>query len=279
MTTKTRNDECTCSTCGSTFDGEVVTYLFVDPPHEIRERECLDCKAVREADERRQEEEDLNQQRGLVRQRWARESGIPLRLNASRFQDLDRTYARKVQRQCLQWAKGFSVERPGDSPSLLLYSAVAGVGKTTLLACIASHIFEHWQGKPSRARCPVKFESGPGLVRRIRATWNLPAEGPLHEREEDVYRDLRGVPLLMLDDVGKEQPRTYRFTQEMYWYIVDERVKAGLPVVLNSRLPMTGPDSLEDLMGKDTVDRLYGMCRGEMIEIDAQSYRRQKGIA
>lgn len=257
----------------------MITYLFTDPPREVPERECPECKAEREADERRQEEADLNQQRGLVRQRWARESGVPWRLNVSRFQDLDPVYARKVQRQCLTWAEGFSVGSPGDSPSLLLYSGEAGVGKTTLLACIASHIFEHWQGNPHRARCPVKFESGPGLVRRIRATWNLPDGGPIHEREEDVYRELKGVPLLMLDDVGKEQPRVYRFTQEMYWFIVDERVKAGLPLILNTRLPMTGTDSLEDLMGKDTVDRLYGMCRGQMVEIDAQSYRRQKRIA
>jgi len=161
----------------------------------------------------------------------------------------------------------------------MLYSGEPGVGKTTLMACMASHIFETWQGKPGGARCPVKFESGPGLTRRIRATWNLPDEGPRHEREEDVYKELSGVPLLMLDDVGKEQPRSYRFTQEMYWFIVDERVKAGLPLVLNSRLPMTGKDSLEDLMGKDTVDRLYGMCQGDIVEIEAQSYRRLKGIA
>jgi len=274
-----RTEECTCSNCHATFEGEVEVYLFVDPPREFRDRECPECKAAREADELRQEEEDMNRQRGLVRQRWVRESGIPWNLNASRFLDLDKTYAPKARRLCLEWAKGFSLDRPGDSPSLLLHSKVAGVGKTTLMTCIASHIFEGWQGQPGVARCPVKFESGPGLVRRIRATWNLPDEGPRHEREEDVYNQLRGVPLLMLDDVGKEQPRSYRFTQEMYWYIVDERVKAGLPLVLNSRLPMAGQDSLEDLMGKDTVDRLYGMCRGHMVEIEAQSYRRLKGIA
>jgi len=266
-------------TCGSAFLGEVITYHFFEPPREVWAKECPECKAAREADQRRQEEEELNLQRAAVRARWRRESSIPWNLNANRFQELDSGYARRAQKLCLQWARDFSLDRPGDSPSLLLYSQVPGVGKTTLLACIASHIIEKWQGDPARAVCPIKFHSGPSLVRRIRATWNLPDDGPRHEREEDVYRELRGVKLLMLDDVGKEQPRSYRFTQEMYWYIVDERVKVGLPLVMNSRLPMTGPDSLEDLMGRDTVDRLYGMCRGEMFEIEAQSYRRLKGIA
>ncbi len=276
---ETRTEECTCSTCSKPFEGKVDVYLFADPPREFRDRECPECAAAREADERRQEAEEMNRQRGVVRQRWVKESGIPWHLNASRFQDLDRAYSREAQRLCLEWVRGFSIDKPGSSPSLMLFSKEAGVGKTTLLTCMASHIFEGWQGKPSRARCPVKFESGPGLVRRIRGTWDLPADGPRHEREEDVYNQLRGVPLLMLDDVGKEQPRSYRFTQEMYWFIVDERVKAGLPLVLNSRLPLTGKNSLEDLMGKDTVDRLYGMCKGEIVEIEAQSYRRQKGLA
>jgi len=276
---ETRTEECICATCSKAFDGKVEVYLFTDPPREFRDRECPECAAAREADQRREEDEELNRQRGLVRQEWVKESGIPWHLNASRFQDLDRAYSREAQRVCLEWVRGFSPDNPGASPSLMLFSKVAGVGKTTLMTCIASHIFEGWQGKPGGARCPVKFESGPGLVRRIRATWGLPEDGPRHEREEDVYKELKGVPLLMLDDVGKEQPRSYRFTQEMYWFIVDERVKAGLPLVLNSRLPLTGPNSLGDLMGKDTVDRLYGMCQGEIVEIEAQSYRRLKGLA
>ncbi|MBA7653794.1 hypothetical protein ES703_61655 [subsurface metagenome] len=116
------------------------------------------------------------------------------------------------------------------------------------------------------------------MVQRIRATFNLPEEAHFHEREEDVYRELRGVKLLILDDVGKEQPRSYRFTQELYWYIIDERVKAGLPVVINSRLPLLGQESLEDLMGKDTVDRLYGMCRGKVVALKGESYRKLKKI-
>ena len=274
-----KTEQCTCASCGKTFEGEVITYRFFEPPREVRARECPECKAAREAEECRQEERETQLLMARVRERWCRECGVPWDLNATRFEDLDPVYAPRVQKACRRWAEGFSCDRPGDSPSLLLYSKVPGVGKTTLLACIADYIISHWAGDPTAAVSPIRFHSGPGLVRRIRATWNLPDDAPRHEREEDVYKELRGVKLLMLDDVGKEQPRSYRFTREMYWYIIDERVKARLPLILNSRLPMTGEDSLEDLMGKDTVDRLYGMCRGEMFEIEAPSYRRLKRIA
>jgi len=80
----------------------------------------------------------------------------------------------------------------------------------------------------------------------------------------------------MLDDVGKEKPSD--FTRELYWYIIDERVKSGLPVVLTSRLPLEGKHSLEELMGVDTVDRLYGMTRGELLEMTGQSYRRGHAV-
>ncbi|KKK99285.1 hypothetical protein LCGC14_2634250, partial [marine sediment metagenome] len=148
-----------------------------------------------------------------------------------------------------------------------------GLGKSVLFSCIGIEVIEAWDGDPERARCPVSFVSGPNLVRRIRATFNVP-EGEHHEREADVYNELTGVSLLILDDVGKEQPRSYRFTQEMYWYIISSRVEAGLPVVINSRLPLTGEDSLEQVMGVDTVDRLYGMAGGAITEMTGQSFRK-----
>lgn len=276
---ETKIEECTCTECGDSFEGEVTTFLFVNPPRSYPARQCPGCIAAREAQERREAEQQVQLKRVALQEAWRRECGIPRGLHASRFADLDPDYQKALQRVCQGWAESFALESPGESPSLMLYSSGPGVGKTTLMACIANHVIDTWKGAPRQAKCPVTFVSGPGLVRRVRATYNIPDGDVTHEREEDVYRALQGVRLLMLDDVGKEQPRTYRAVREMYWHIVDERVKAGLPVVLNSRLPLTGPDSLEDLMGVDTVNRLYGMCRGEIYEIEGISYRTLKRIA
>lgn len=275
---QTRTEECTCETCGKEFQGDVTTYRFLSAPRESRARECPECKEKREAEEEREIEQ---QRRGAilaVRERWHLSCGLAKGLNASTFENLDASYQPTARKLCRKWAREFDPDNPTASTSLLLYSPGPGVGKTTLMHCIANYIIDKWEGAPETARCPLIFVSGPGLGRRIRATFNIPSGDTSHEQEEHVYNELRGISLLMLDDVGKEQPKSLRFTQEMYWYIIDERLKSGLPVVLNSRLPLEGRNSLADLMGVDTVDRLFGMTRGRIIELRGESYRRIKKL-
>lgn len=274
---ETRIDECQCKTCGNKFQGEVTTYLFMRPPKEYRASECPACRAIREAEEKAEEERELETLWAALRKQWVRTCGIPSQFQGMTWEDLDPDYQGKAQKLCRQWAEKFDFDAPGDS-SLVLFSPGPGVGKTLLCSLVGTQVINNWKGDPGASRCPIKFETGPRLVQRIRATFNLPEDDRHHEREEDVYRELRGVKLLILDDVGKEQPRSYRFTQELYWYLIDERVKAQLPVVINSRLPLTGEGSLEGLMGKDTVDRLYGMCRGKVISLKGESYRKLKKI-
>ena len=239
----------------------------------ICDNECPACREKMVAAENDVTEKVRRLKVLALRESWLHDCGIPPVFQGIRFKDLDISYQAKPQKTCRKWADSFVVEDPAASLSLLLYSATPGVGKTVLMSCMAAHIIDNWDGDPARSRCPVRFVSGPEMVRRIRATYDIP-DGQRHERETDVYKELGGVGLLMLDDVGKEQPRSYRFTQEMYWYIIDARVKTGLPVVLNSRRPLTGRDSLEELMGVDTVDRLYGMTGGQMTEMMGMSYRR-----
>ncbi len=273
----TRVEECECKTCGAKFQGEVTTYLFMRPPKEYRPSECPACRAIREAEEKAEEERELETLRAALRKQWIRTCGIPSQFQGMTWEDLDPDYQGKAQKLCRQWAEKFDLDAPGGS-SLILFSPGPGVGKTLLCSLVGTQVINSWKGDPSVTRCPIRFETGPRLGQRIRATFNLPGDDLHHEREEDVYRELRGVKLLILDDVGKEQPRSYRFTQELYWYLIDERVKAQLPVLINSRLPLTGEGSLEGPMGKDTVDRLYGMCRGKVIILKGESYRRLKKI-
>lgn len=84
------------------------------------------------------------------------------------------------------------------------------------MVAIANFVIDNWSGEPGQIFRPIYFVKGPGLTRRIRATYNLRRDDVEHEREEDIYNDLRGVRLLLLDDVGKEKPSD--FTRELYWY-------------------------------------------------------------
>ena len=273
---ETRIEECVCKTCGSKFQGQITLFTFTKPPREVRPNECPACRAIREAEEKAKNERELEDARGILRSAWMRRCGIPVLFQDMIWENLDPGYMPRQQQICRQWAEKFDLAKPSQSPSLFIMSPGPGVGKTLLCSLIGIQVIMNWHGEPEGARCPVLFLSGPQLVMRLRSTYDIPADRPNHEREENVYRDLKGVRLLILDDVGKEQPRSYRWNQEVYWTIINERVAAGLPIVMNSGLPLTGEDSLEALMGKDTVDRLYGMCRGKVIELKGESYRHLK---
>jgi len=267
-----RPEECECKSCGAKFQGEVTIYWYYNPPKEYRTQECPQCQEKREAEERKRHEEETETKRMALRIQWRLESGLPIHLQNVKFSNLDTSYNPKAQKLCQDWAAVFDLDRAKESGSLVLYSHEPGVGKTTLMACITNLIFDNWMGEPSERSCPIRFISGPNLVRRIRATYGIRKDDNVHEREEEVYRELTGKPLLLLDDVGKEKASD--FTRETYWYIINERVAAGLPFVMNTRLSLHGEGGLNDLMGVDTVDRLYGMCQGRTVEVTGTSYRR-----
>lgn len=274
---ETRLDECICKTCSNKFQGEVITYNYLKPPKEYRPTECPACKKIREDKEAAEQEQEREELRVPLRSRWRKECGMPPWLLVKTFDNWNRRYQKEAYQAATEWAKKFELEDPKGYRSLIFYSNNPGVGKGHLMTGIVNYLIENWKGDPSRHKCPIRFESGPSLVRRIRATYHLRNEDQNHEREDEVYSSLAGVALLLLDDVGKESPSD--FTRETYWYIIDERVKAGLPVIMSSRLPFEGPRSLVQLMGEDTVDRLFGMTGGQLIEMPGESFRSKHGIA
>lgn len=276
-TTERKTEPCECAHCGTAFQGEVTYYLKYPQRKPWRPTECPKCQAEREAEKARLEEEEREKKRQELRARWRWECGMPAELLTRTFDNFEKKYQKKAFKVALDWAKNFDLDAPHGYPSLIFYSDVPGVGKGHLMSAIVNLLIDNGKGESSSRRCPIRFESGPSLVRRIRATYNLRKEDDYHEREDEVYAKLAGVALLLLDDVGKETPSN--FTRETYWYIIDERVKTSLPVIISSRLTFEGDHSLVELMGEDTVSRLYGMAQGQFIEMTGQDYRRLKAIA
>lgn len=280
---ETKTEGCTCITCGAKFQGEVSRYpKWSKTVHSGgHPRECPQCRVLTEAAAAREEEEELQRGREEVRDLWRRQCGMPPELLKKNFDNWDwagkpKTKPPPAHALASEWAKDFNVDSPTGYRSLIFYSDTPGVGKGHLMAAIVNYVIDNWKGRSVIYRCPIRFESGPSLVRRIRATYNLRERDNEHEREDEVYRSLAGVALLLLDDVGKETPS--KFTRETYWYIIDERVKTGLPVIISSRLKLEGANSLEELMGVDTVDRIYGMARGKIIKMVGESYRREHKV-
>lgn len=259
-----------CETCHQKFSGEVKIFHIGDVEKRLHPHECPTCKAKTEERERLEEEGENRLRLTALRDKWRRSSGVPQWMITKTFDNFEVALQKTAYKVTYDYASGLNLEKPLGYPSVILYSEGNGVGKTHLAIAIANLAIDNWNGNPDCSVCPIRFESGPGLIRRIRATYNV---GPYagHEKEEDVYNELRGAKLLILDDVGKEKPSEH--TREVYFYIIDERYKAGWPVVITSNLPLDGQLSLCDLMGASTIDRLIGMSRGKVIKLRGKSYR------
>lgn len=102
--------------------------------------------------------------------------------------------------------------------SLILHSEGYGTGKTHLLAAIVNYL--RINGKESR------FTTAPKLFRAIQ-------ERMEHKEEyTQLIHIACATPLLVLDDVDKAKPSEWK--QELYFEIIDERVKRGLPIALST---------------------------------------------
>jgi len=97
------------------------------------------------------------------------------------------------------------------------------------------------------------------------------------ETEDEVLRKLVGIPLLIIDDVGKEEVADSRFVQRVWFSIINTRYDNLRPVIITANL---SPDEISYHLGGNknneaTFDRLYEMLQGVFYEIKGKSYRRK----
>lgn len=129
-----------------------------------------------------------------------------------------------------------------------------GVGKTHLAAGIARAVLE-------KHRCPVMILTMVDLLSRLRATFN----DKTGEDEAYLMRMLSMVDLLIIDDLGKENPTNW--TLERIYQIIDNRYQTGKimlittnysDAVLIRRLSRDG--ELDTTTAEAIVSRLHEMC-------------------
>lgn len=275
----TRIENRQCQACGQIFPAEIHSVRIGEQVRQFGGRVCPQCQEERDRREAEQERAKLELEQADVRRRWRRTCGIPPLFESKVFEN----FRRKLQAKAFDAAKDFADKFPLDDPfgfpSLVLYSLPPryGVGKTHLAVAVAQRIIDRWQGDPNGAICPVLFVTETDLLLRIRATYHLRGqEREWHEREEEAYAELERKRLLILDDVGKEQPADPRFVQRVYFHVVDGRYRRGMPILMTSNLGMA---QLEEHMGAAVVDRLVEMTGGKIVELKGQSYRRTRGLA
>ena len=138
-----------------------------------------------------------------------------------------------------------------------------GTGKTHLAAAIANHLIA--QGRP--VVCMTMID----LLERIKRTFS--------KRDTDegsVLKIYKTVPLLVIDDIGKEPPTEWAIST--VYNIINGRYEAYLPTIVTTNYDtealidrMTPRESHDSMTARATIDRLMEMCRG--ITLTGQSWR------
>jgi DNA replication protein DnaC len=186
----------------------------------------------------------------------------------------------KIFKSCIDYAEKFPIdyiawlkEKMQAYPSMFLGSVNYGTGKTHLACAIAHRIIDRWNGE--HVACPVLVISEGDVYRQIQNTYSYDnKERQSLDSEADIVNRLQRVPLLVLDDIGKEIRPDLRFVQRIMFGVIDGRYKNNRPMIVTTN--MSGED-LSRYLGAGTesacADRLVEMCRDNMWEIRAESYR------
>ncbi len=264
-----------CRDCGKGFESR--TYYFANGWvwKNNRVGACKECCIKRAEVEDNLERAKLKAETDAKRETWRKSCGIPRDYLFKGFQHFEQDWQPKAYSLCLDYATNFPISNPHGFESLVLFSDHSwGTGKTMLACAIAHRILSRWNGETGI--CPVVFISEPRLFLSITATYNYTHEeqGRL-DSEQQIINRLVKTPLLILDDLGKQEVSDLRFVQRTLFAIFDGRYNEGLPVVVTSNLNDAG---LKVHMGGNagneaSFSRLREMCRGKFVPMDGKDYR------
>lgn len=145
----------------------------------------------------------------------------------------------------------------------LIFSGGYGSGKTHLAAAIATNLLNK--------SIPVVFGNTISLLGKVKQAY----DDEIRESEYQVLDLYSRVPLLVIDDLGKERPGEW--VLEKLYFIINNRYENNLPVIITTNYQIDQlPEKLSTKRNLDTgaaiASRLWEMCRG--VAMNCEDWRK-----
>lgn len=227
-----------------------------------------ECEEARANAER---EKNIELGRAIIRAGMRKESGMLKKWQERRILNFNAKQGQEAAyNAAVEFINSFTSQE-GASRGII-FSGVAGCGKTHLAAAVANAIIDMYNIPDYNAQkageqkiyhddfTPARFVSTVELFSRIKASYDA------NEPTMTVVRPYQRAMLTVIDDLGTEKPTEW--AKERLFEIVDYRYSAELPMVITTNQI---PIELKKQIGDRTYDRLREMCK--LIPITAPGQR------
>lgn len=176
---------------------------------------------------------------------------------------------REALKAALWYADHFETMRPPENRRNGLYiSGGYGTGKTYLAAAIANQLLEGGR--------QLIFTTVLDLLGNIRSSFDV-SYAPYAPKEGELMRRYAEAPLLILDDIGSEQPTEWGVAT--VYAIINARYELYRPIIITTNYTdqelvqrMTPPRG-DFRNAERIIDRLMECCGG--IDMHGESWRRR----
>ena len=217
---------------------------------EIKTPKCL-CKCAAEQRDREAEE--------MKREKWERKIKEKRRIGFADSDLIDCTFAKddrndeRISNIAIKYVEDFQEMR--ERGKGLLFFGSVGTGKTFIAAAIANALIDKGYS------CLVTNFAR--LVNTIQG---------MYAGKQEYIDSLNSFDLLIIDDLAAERDTEYM--TEAVPMIIDNRYRAGLPLIVTTNLTADELKNPEDIKKQRTYSRLLEMCIP--LEVDGKDRRKDK---